>query len=95
VKDENADDPRLLEAVFTINERHRHRYEVNNEYRKELEAGGMILSGLSPDGRIVEMMELKEHPFFLATQAHPEFRSRPDEPHPLFEGFVESALKIK
>ncbi|MCR5233484.1 MAG: CTP synthase [Lachnospiraceae bacterium] len=95
VKDETADDPRLHEAGFTICERHRHRYEVNNEYRKELEAGGMILSGLSPDGRIVEMMELKEHPFFLATQAHPEFRSRPDEPHPLFEGFVEAALKIK
>lgn len=75
-----------------IYERHRHRYEVNNEYRKELEDNGMILSGISPDGRIVEMIELKEHPYFLATQAHPEFKSRPDAPHPLFAGLVTAAL---
>ena len=95
MRDKTPDASRSPESGFTIYERHRHRYEVNNEYREELEGRGMILSGLSPDGRIVEMMELKEHPFFIATQAHPEFRSRPDEPHPLFEGFVEAALKIK
>ena len=76
-----------------IYERHRHRYEVNNDYRKILEDNGMVLSGISPDGRIVETIELTNHPFFVATQAHPEFKSRPDEPHPLFKGFIESALK--
>ncbi|BBF44972.1 CTP synthase [Lachnospiraceae bacterium KM106-2] len=75
-----------------IHERHRHRYEVNNYYRKDLIAGGMTLSGLSPDGRIVEMIELKSHPWFLATQAHPEFNSRPNRPHPLFKGFIGAAL---
>jgi CTP synthase len=76
-----------------IYERHRHRYEVNNEYRKILTDCGMTLSGTSPDGRIVEMIELKDHPFFVATQAHPELKSRPNRPHPLFKGFVEAALK--
>lgn len=75
-----------------IHERHRHRYEVNNDYRKLLTDHGMTLSGLSPDGRIVEMIELKDHPFFLATQAHPELKSRPNRPHPLFKGFVDAAL---
>ena len=75
-----------------ISERHRHRYEVNNDYRDELIAHGMTLSGLSPDGRIVEMIELKDHPFFIATQAHPEFKSRPNHVHPLFKGFIEAAL---
>lgn len=75
-----------------ISERHRHRYEVNNEYRDMLTAHGMTLSGLSPDGRIVEMIELKNHPFFIATQAHPEFKSRPNHVHPLFKGFIEAAL---
>ncbi|MCD8348539.1 MAG: CTP synthase [Lachnospiraceae bacterium] len=74
-----------------IHERHRHRYEVNNDFRQILEQNGMTLSGLSPDRRIVEMIELKNHPFFLATQAHPEFKSRPNRPHPLFRGFVEAA----
>lgn len=77
----------------TIYERHRHRYEVNNDYRNALTEHGMKLSGLSPDGRIVEMCELPEHPFFIATQAHPELKSRPNRPHPLFKGFVEAALK--
>ncbi len=76
----------------TIHERHRHRYEVNNYYRDDLLKAGMVLSGLSPDGRIVEMMELKDHPWFIATQAHPEFKSRPNRPHPLFNGFVGAAL---
>lgn len=75
-----------------IFERHRHRYEVNNDYRGILEENGMMLSGISPDGRIVEMIEIPAHPWFVATQAHPELKSRPNRPHPLFKGFVEAAL---
>ena len=75
-----------------ITERHRHRYEVNNSYREVFEKHGMELSGLSPDGRIVEMVELTGHPFFIATQAHPEFKSRPNRPHPLFTGLVRAAV---
>lgn len=82
-----------LYGTETIHERHRHRYEVNNEFRDALVAGGLRLSGISPDGRIVEMCEIPSHPFFIATQAHPEFKSRPNRPHPLFKGFVEAALK--
>lgn len=78
-----------------ISERHRHRYEVNNEYRKELEENGMSLSGLSPDGRIVEMLELKEHPYFIGTQAHPELKSRPNRAHPLFKGLVQAAVNYR
>ena len=78
-----------------ITERHRHRYEVNNDYRTVLEENGMVLSGLSPDGRIVEMVELSDHPYYIATQAHPEFKSRPDAPHPLFRGLVSAALLKK
>lgn len=76
-----------------IHERHRHRYEVNNDFREVLEEHGMRLCGLSPDGRIVEMIELSNHPWFLATQAHPELKSRPNRPHPLFKSFVEAALE--
>ena len=76
-----------------IEERHRHRFEVNNDFRKALTDHGMVLSGLSPDGRIVEMIELPNHPFFIGTQAHPELKSRPNRPHPLFRGFVEAALE--
>ncbi|MFR7425306.1 MAG: CTP synthase, partial [Clostridium sp.] len=79
----------------TIHERHRHRYEVNNYYREDLQKSGMKLSGLSPDGRIVEMCELPSHPWFVATQAHPEFKSRPNRPHPLFKGFVGAALNYQ
>lgn len=78
-----------------IHERHRHRYEVNNYYREDFIKGGIKLSGLSPDGRIVEMIELKDHPWFVATQAHPEFKSRPNRPHPLFKGFVGAALEYQ
>ena len=77
-----------------IYERHRHRFEVNNRYRQTLEAAGMILSGQSPDGRLVEIVELRDHPWFVASQFHPEFKSRPDRPHPLFDGFVASALAV-
>ncbi|MDY3919094.1 MAG: CTP synthase [Candidatus Limivivens sp.] len=82
-----------LYGTETIQERHRHRYEVNNDYRKVLTENGMTLSGLSPDGRIVEMIELKDHPFFIGTQGHPEFKSRPNRPHPLFRGFIKAALE--
>lgn len=86
----------LAEKLYeksNISERHRHRYEVNNDYRTCLEEKGMVLSGLSPDKRIVEMIELPSHPFFIATQAHPEFKSRPNLPHPLFKGFVAAASR--
>ena len=75
-----------------IYERHRHRFEVNNAYRARLEAAGMVLSGQSPDGRLVEIVELADHPWYVASQFHPEFKSRPDRPHPLFEGFVGAAI---
>jgi CTP synthase len=77
----------------TIHERHRHRYEVNNDYRNVLVENGMKLSGISPDGRIVEMIEVTDHPWFVGTQAHPELKSRPNRPHPLFKGFIEASLK--
>ena len=79
----------------TIHERHRHRYEVNNDFRAVLTEYGMKLSGMSPDGRIVEMCEIPEHPFFVATQAHPELTSRPNRPHPLFSGFIAAAREYK
>jgi len=75
-----------------VYERHRHRFEVNNRYRQTLEAAGMLLSGQSPDGRLVEIVELKDHPWFVASQFHPEFKSRPERPHPLFDGFVAAAI---
>ncbi len=81
-----------LYGADTIQERHRHRYEVNNDYRTALTEHGMKLCGISPDGRIIEMIELTDHPWFLATQAHPELKSRPNRPHPLFKGFVEAAI---
>jgi CTP synthase len=75
-----------------ISERHRHRYEVNNEYRRILQEKGMILSGLSPDGNLVEMIEIEKHPFFVACQFHPELKSRIVEPHPLFVHFVKASI---
>jgi CTP synthase len=80
-------------GVKEVQERHRHRYELNNEYRAALEAKGMLFSGLSPDGRLVEIAELKGHPFMLGTQFHPEFLSRPTRPHPLFKAFMAAAKK--
>ena len=77
----------------TIYERHRHRYEVNNDYRERLLSGGMIFAGTSPDDHIVEMVEIPSHPFFVAGQFHPEFKSRPNKPHPLFRGFMTAAAK--
>lgn len=76
-----------------ILERHRHRYEFNNEYRKEMEDNGMTISGTSPDGELVEIIEIKNHPYFIASQFHPELKSRPDKPHPLFVGLLKAAKK--
>jgi CTP synthase len=75
-----------------IYERHRHRYEVNNFLRKRLEAAGLVVSGTSPDERLVEIIEIHDHPFFVASQFHPEFKSRPERPAPLFREFVQAAL---
>jgi len=82
---------RAIYGVAEVSERHRHRYEVNNEYRERLSGLGLRFSGLSPDGGLVEIVELPEHPFFLAVQFHPELRSRPSRPHPLFAAFVAAA----
>ena len=76
-----------------ISERHRHRYEFNNDFRDALTAAGLTLSGLSPDGRLVETVELSDRPFFVGVQYHPEFKSRPNRAHPLFRGFVGAALE--
>jgi CTP synthase len=77
-----------------ISERHRHRFEVNNKYRAQLVENGLVIAGTSPDGHLVEMIELQGHPFFVACQFHPEFKSKPFEPHPIFEGFVGAAVEI-
>ena len=78
-----------------ITERHRHRYEFNNDYRETLQAAGLTLCGLSPDGNLVEAVELTDHPFYIGVQFHPEFKSRPDRPHPLFRGFVEAGISME
>ena len=76
-----------------VEERHRHRFELNNSFRDTLAKGGMVFSGISPDGRLVEIIELNDHPFMLATQFHPEFLSRPNRPHPLFLAFLDAVRK--
>jgi len=78
-----------------ISERHRHRYEFNNEFRERLEQAGLVMSGISPDGQLVEIVEVRDHPWFLGCQFHPEFKSRPMSPHPLFVSFIRSALDHK
>jgi len=75
-----------------ISERHRHRYEVNNNDREQLEEQGLVLSGINPDIGVVEMIELRDHPWYVATQAHPELKSQPVNPHPLFKDFVAAAV---
>ncbi len=86
-------DTKVYEVYQTIeiSERHRHRYEVNNTYRDQLEKAGLVFSGLSPSGELVEIIELSDHPWFVGVQFHPEFKSRPQAPHPLFEGFIKAA----
>lgn len=74
-----------------VHERHRHRFEFNNEFRYTLNEAGLVASGLSADGRLVEIVELRDHPWMLATQFHPEFKSRPNRPHPLFYDFMKAA----
>src|SRR3954470_8095869 len=85
----------LAYGASEISERHRHRYEVNNEYREALTSHGMLISGVSPDNRLVEMVELPQHPYFVGCQFHPEFKSRPQAPHPLFQSFVAAALHAR
>jgi CTP synthase len=82
----------LAYGTEVVSERHRHRYEVNPRYRTRLEEVGLVCSGISPDGRLVEFIELPGHPYWVGTQAHPEFKSRPDRPHPLFRELVHAAL---
>lgn len=86
---------RKLYGKSKISERHRHRFEFNNDFRKNFEVNGLLISGTSPDGKLVEIIELKDHPFFVGTQFHPELKSRPLSPHPLFLGFIEAASNIK
>lgn len=86
---------RKLYATEIVTERHRHRYEFNNDYRQQLADSGLVLAGTTLDGELVELVEHKNHPFFVASQFHPEFKSKPHRPHPLFRGFVAAALKRK
>ncbi len=83
---------RKLYGKTQVLERHRHRYELNNAYRAKLNKAGLVFAGVSPDNKLVELVELKDHPFFVASQFHPEFKSRPDQPHPLFNGFIQAAV---
>ena len=83
----------MLTASEQINERHRHRYEFNNVYRQQFAAHGMPFTGTSPDGKLVEIIELPDHPWFLAVQFHPEFKSKPTAAHPLFAGFIGAAIE--
>jgi CTP synthase len=88
----------LVEYLYKknkISERHRHRYEVNPEFHDILEKSWFVFSWKSPDGKLVEFIEIKDHPYFLATQAHPEFKSSLEKPHPLFNGLIDSCLKKK
>jgi CTP synthase len=78
-------------GALEISERHRHRLEFSNRFREQLESAGLVLSGLSPDGRLVEIVEIPGHPWFMAVQFHPEFKSRPVSPHPVFRSFIEAA----
>lgn len=80
-----------LYGAFVVNERHRHRYEFNNKYKAQFEQAGFVFSGTTPDGSLVELIEIPSHPFYLACQFHPEFQSKPHQPHPLFKGFIAAA----
>ena len=88
----------LVQSIYgqdEISERHRHRYEVNNDFRARLHEAGMVFSGISPDDQLVEIIELKDHPWFIGVQFHPEFKSTPRSPHPLFKSFVRAAIKYR
>jgi CTP synthase len=84
---------RSLYGTEQISERHRHRYEVNAHYKGALEAGGLVFSGMSPDGDLPEIVERPDHPWFIGVQFHPELKSKPFDPHPLFASFIEAAVK--
>jgi CTP synthase len=92
VKDSNAFTSYKKEEIF---ERHRHRYEYNNEYMETLVNHGLKISGTSPDKQLVEIVEIEDHPWFFGCQFHPEFKSRPLDPHPVFRSFIEASLKEK
>ena len=86
----------IIEKAYgtkNISERHRHRYEFNNDYRKDFEEAGMKISGTSPDGRLVEAVEITKHPYYVGVQYHPEFKSRPNKAHPLFREFIKAAYE--
>ena len=84
---------RCYGSPAAISERHRHRYEFNNDYRETFEKAGLRFSGTSPDGKLVETVEITDRPFYLGVQYHPEFKSRPNKAHPLFKGFINAALE--
>jgi CTP synthase len=86
---------RELYGEELIYERHRHRFEFNNEFKEEMEKAGLIISGASPDGRLAEIVEIKDHPYFIAGQFHPEFKTRPNRPHPLFSGLIKAAHEVR
>lgn len=90
---ESGSRARAAYGVPDVSERHRHRFEVNNEYRPAFEAAGLVASGTTRDGQLVEIMEITDHPFYMGVQFHPEFRSRPNRPHPIFRDFVAAALE--
>src|SRR5437762_1768394 len=81
-----------LNGDIEVTERNRHRYEFNMKYRDQMNAKGFVISGTSPDGALAELIELRDHPYFLACQYHPEFQSKPNKPHPLFKGFIQACL---
>ena len=83
----------LAYGATSVQERHRHRYEFNNDYRERLKQAGLVIAATSPDGKLVEIVEHRNHPFFVASQFHPEFKSRPNNPHPLFNDFVQAASR--
>jgi CTP synthase len=88
----------VLRSVYgkkEISERHRHRYEFNNDYREIMTQNGLTISGTSPDGKLVEAVEIEKHPFFVGVQFHPEFLSRPDKAHPLFKSFIKKSLEYR
>ena len=85
----------LAEKIYgdtEVTERHRHRYEFNMKYRDQMNAKGFVISGTSPDGTLAELVELRDHPYFVGCQYHPEFQSKPNKPHPLFKGFIQACL---
>jgi CTP synthase len=88
----------LAERIYgdtEVTERHRHRYEFNMKYRDRMNANGFIISGTSPDGTLAELIELRDHPYFVGCQYHPEFQTKPNKPHPLFKGFIAAALAYR